>query len=82
MRDGFSTCVAPLCEDSRFSLCGASICVNLFYIKSVDKESVTFKNGSQLFLPKKACAALRTEWLDYWFDDSEDDSEFKEEVTV
>ena len=68
-RDGFSTCVAPLCEDERFVLCGASTCVNLFYIKSIDKESVTFKNGTQIFLPKKACAVLRTEWLDFWFDD-------------
>ena len=68
-RESFATCVKPLTDDSRFALVGASTCLNLFYVTAVDKESVTFKSGEQLYLPKKLCTLLRTQWLDFWFEE-------------
>lgn len=66
-RDSFANCVSLLLSDNRFSLCGVSTCVNLFFISSVEKDGVMLKNGTKLFLPKKACTSLRTAWLDFWF---------------
>lgn len=68
-RESFASCVSPLTEDSRFTLVGASTCLNLFYVTAVDKDSVTFKSGEQLYLPKKLCSSLRSEWLDFWFEE-------------
>ena len=70
-RESFSVCISPMLSDSRFVLCGTSICVNLFYVKSIDKDGAVFKNGERLWLSKKACATLRSAWLDFWFDEGD-----------
>ena len=67
VREAFATCVAQLLEDDRFTLAGPGCCVNLFYIKSIEKDNVLFKNGTRLYLSKKVCLSLRSVWLDYWF---------------
>lgn len=69
VRESFSTCVAQLLEDKRFVLAGAGHCVNLFYIKSVEKDSLVFKNSDRLYLPRKICAAIQAVWLDYWLEE-------------
>lgn len=71
-RDAFSQCVSPLLTDKRFSLAGTSMCLNLFFVKSVGKDSVLLKNGETLYLSKKACLSLRADWLDYWFEEGGD----------
>ena len=68
-RDAFSQCVSPLLSDRRFSLTGTSMCLNLFFVKSVGKDSVLLKNGETLYISKKACLSLRADWLDYWFEE-------------
>ena len=70
-RDAFSQCVSPLLTDKRFSLAGTSMCLNLFFVKSVSKDSVLLKNGTSLYLSKKACLSLRADWLDYWFEEGD-----------
>ena len=67
IRESFANAVSKLTSDERFAMCGASQCVNLFYVKSVDHDKLVFKNGEQLFIPKRVSAQLRSEWLDYWF---------------
>lgn len=71
-RDAFSQCVAPLLVDKRFALTGTSMCLNLFFVKSVGKDSVLLKSGETLYLSKKACMSLRADWLDYWFEEGGD----------
>ena len=69
VREAFSSCVSQLLEDKRFKLAGPGHCVNLFYVKSVEKDALVFKNGIRLYLPRKACTALQTVWLDYWLEE-------------
>ena len=68
-RDAFSQCVSPMLTDKRFALTGTSMCINLFFVKSVGKDSVLLKNGETLYVSKKACLSLRADWLDYWFEE-------------
>lgn len=69
VREAFSNCVSQLLEDIRFMLAGPGHCVNLFYVKSVEKESLLFKNDVRLYLPRKICTSIQTAWLDYWLEE-------------
>ena len=52
---------------SRFSRCGASLVVNLYYVNAINKDQLYFKdNPEPLFLPKKSGTPLLSAWLDYW----------------
>lgn len=67
-RISFMEAVNPLFADKRFVPCGASFVINLFYIKSIEKNCIVFTNGKRLSVPKTACSALRKNWIDYWFE--------------
>ena len=69
VRESFSACVSQLLEDSRFLLAGPGHCINLFYVKSVERDSLLFKNDIRLFLPRKICASIQAAWLDYWLEE-------------
>jgi DNA-binding LytR/AlgR family response regulator len=69
VRESFSSCVSQLLEDKRFVLAGPGHCINLFYVKSVEKESLLFKNDIRLYLPRKICASIQAAWLDYWLEE-------------
>ena len=69
VRESFSSCVSQLLEDKRFLLAGPGHCINLFYVKSVEKESLLFKNDIRLYLPRKICASIQAAWLDYWLEE-------------
>ena len=64
----FRDMMAPLLQDPRFLLCGASFLVNLHYIKMVDKFGAVLSDGRKLNLPTTACTALRGAWSDYWLE--------------
>ena len=66
-RISFMEAVAQLFTDDRFAPCGASFAINLFYIKSIEKNNVIFTDETILEVPKKAGITLKTKWLDYWF---------------
>lgn len=72
-RESFSQCVLPLTADNRFALAGTSMCINVFFVQSVGKDCVVLKDGTKLYLSKRACASLRSAWLDYWFDEGGND---------
>lgn len=55
-----------LLQDSRFFLCGKSITANLHHITMVEKDAVVFKDGTRVYLPKKACNDARSAWNDFW----------------
>ncbi len=66
-RQSFAEISSPLLEDDRFSRCGASLVVNLYYVNAINKDQLYFKdNPEPLFLPKKSGTPLLSAWLDYW----------------
>ncbi len=62
----FRSAVAPLLDDNRFRMCGASFAVNLYYVRLVDRDGAELITGERLQLPKTACAPLLAEWTAYW----------------
>lgn len=58
----------PLLADRRFRRCGASLVLNLQYVKSVDKSGATLRTGERLELPRRAAAELRSAWTQYWME--------------
>lgn len=69
-RISFMEAIAPLFTDERFAPCGASFAINLFYVKSVEKNMIVFSDGTRLSVPKNACVTLREKWFNYWFRES------------
>lgn len=61
-RDG----IEPLLADRRFRRCGASLVLNLHFVKTVDKSGATLRTGERLELPRRAAADLRDAWAQYW----------------
>ncbi|MBQ8647971.1 MAG: response regulator transcription factor [Oscillospiraceae bacterium] len=64
----FREAVAPLLQDERFVLCGASFLVNLYHIEMVDRAGMRLAGGRYVALPKASCSALRAAWSDYWLE--------------
>lgn len=71
IRTTFSEAVQELLQDSRFVLSGASTMVNLHYIIMVEKESILFQNGFQLYIGVRACRQLRPIWAEFWNNNKE-----------
>lgn len=67
IRTGFPEAMAELIRDKRFKLCGKSVCVNMYYISSVESECIVFKDKEKIYLPKKTCSEIRSAWCDFWF---------------
>ena len=66
IRTTFTEAMQELLQDSRFFLCGKSITANLHHITMVEKDAVVFKDGTRVYLPKKACNDARSAWNDFW----------------
>ncbi len=66
IRAPFADTVGALLKDERFFMCGASLAVNLYHVTSVEKDAVVFRGEQKLYVPKTACAAIRSKWLDFW----------------
>ncbi len=62
LRDG----AAPLLEDSRFFLCGASFVLGLHHVKSVERGRATLDSGSWVPVSQSACGELKQAWMNYW----------------
>lgn len=71
IRTTFSEAIQPLLHDSRFSLCGSSIAVNLYYIVMVETDTLCFKNGEKLYIGKRASREIRSIWSDFWLNGEE-----------
>lgn len=66
IRSPFQTEIADLLSDSRFTLCGATILVNLYYVTAVEKTALRLDNGEQLPLARSFASKVRQHWNDYW----------------
>ena len=71
LRTSFSDAIQELLQDNRFSLCGASLLVNLHHIVMVKTEEVVFKNNVCLFISKRLAKELRSVWSEFWLNETE-----------
>lgn len=69
LRTTFTDAVSELLRDKRFTLCGASMAVNMHHITAVESEGVVFLENERVLLGKKACRELRTKWSNYWINE-------------
>lgn len=66
IRTSFSEAIAALLTDERFALCGSGIAVNLYYVSSIDSDTLYFRNGAKLYVGLRAGRSLRSVWMDFW----------------
>ncbi len=69
LRVPFREACAKLLNDGRFVMCGASFCVNLGFIKALEKNFIILKNDTKLSLPQKVVYNIRAQWLDFWLEE-------------
>lgn len=69
LRISFRGACSELLKDNRFVLCGASFCVNLEFVKALEKNFIVFKNDTRLSLPQRAVSNINTQWLDFWLEE-------------
>ena len=69
LRTTFIDAVKELLTERRFALCGTSMLVNLHHVKVVETDSLIFRNGTKVYLGKKLCRDMRTEWNNFWFEE-------------
>ncbi len=69
LRVPFREACAKLLGDGRFVMCGASFCVNLGFIKALEKNFIILKNGDRLSLPQKVICNIKPLWLDFWLEE-------------
>ncbi len=62
LRDG----AAPLLEDRRFFLCGASFVLGLHHVKSVERGKAMLDTGAWVPISQTACGELKQAWMNYW----------------
>ena len=66
IRTTFSDAIVELLLDGRFVLCGNSVAVNLYYITMAETDTLFFRNGSKLYIGKRAGREVRSAWTDFW----------------
>ncbi len=69
LRVPFREACAKLLGDSRFVMCGASFCVNLGFIKALEKNYIVLKNDAKLSMPQKVIYNIKPLWLDFWLEE-------------
>lgn len=67
LRGAFQAAAAPMLEDPRFLLCGASFVVNLYYVAAVEKGLLRLSTGERVPLPRGSASEARRRWREYWF---------------
>ena len=68
IRKSFREIVAPLLEDRRFCLCGASFVLNFQHVTGVNGQSALLDNGQTVTLPRTAAAEFKKAWGSYWLE--------------
>lgn len=71
LRGAFQAAAAPMLEDPRFLLCGASFVVNLYYVAAVEKGLLRLSTGERVPLPRGSASEARRRWQAYWFPNGE-----------
>lgn len=71
LRGAFGEAAAPLLEDPRFVLCGASFALNLSRVKAVERREALLDSGTRISMPRTACEKVKKAWMDYWLGGAE-----------
>ncbi len=66
LRGSFREGAAPLLEDRRFFLCGASFVLGLHHVKSVERGKALLDTGGWVPVSQNACNELKQAWMNYW----------------
>ena len=66
----FEKSMQELLKDNRFTMCGASYVVNLHQISAIRDFQIILKNGVTIKPPKKSITTIKSQWLEYWLQDS------------
>lgn len=66
IRTSFAEAIQELLQDHRFTMCGASMVVNLHHVTSVEPEALVFKNGSSIYISKRTSREVRNTWQNFW----------------
>ena len=65
IRNSFSEAIQELLQETHFSMCGASVLVNLHHITMIKAEEVLFKNGASIYISKRVSKELRSVWSEF-----------------
>ena len=65
----FKEMAAPLLEDRRFYLCGASFALNLEHVTGVKGKTALLDNGMAVDLPRTAASDFKKAWGQYWLEE-------------
>ncbi len=66
LRSSFRRAVAPLLQDPRFFLCGASFVLNLQHVSGVSAQGALLDNGVWVPVPRAGITPLKQAWGQYW----------------
>jgi len=64
----YITCINPMLHPNRIMEYHDFLYIIEGEWEIIENDIVYFKNGSSLTPPKKALAAIRSQWLDYWLE--------------
>lgn len=65
LRTSFKNAMSEFLDSGQFTLCGASMAVNLQHVICVDHEEIHLAQGNVLYSPRLAMAAFRRSWKAY-----------------
>lgn len=66
IRVSFREAAAPLLDDRRFFLCGASFVLNFQYVIGVNGQAALLDNGQTVTLPRTSATEFKKAWGNYW----------------
>lgn len=70
IRVSFREMAAPLLDDRRFCLCGASFVLNFQHVTGVHGQTALLDNGQTVALPRTASADFKKAWGSYWLSEA------------
>ena len=66
IRISFKELVAPLLEDQRFYMCGASYVLNFQHVVKVNNQKIYLDTGETIVLPRTVAPEFKKHWGNYW----------------
>lgn len=66
IRVSFREAAAPLLDDQRFFLCGASFVLNFQHVIGVNGQAALLDNGQAVTLPRTSATEFKKAWGNYW----------------
>lgn len=66
IRISFKELTAPLLEDQRFYMCGASYVLNFQHVVKVNGQRAYMDTGETIILPRTVASEFKKHWGNYW----------------